>query len=109
MVGVVGDETAMTYQPSRVTERALQQRIIDTATALKWRSFHVFDSRRSEPGWPDLVLLRPPRLLFVELKSEKGRLTPEQQRWLDLLAQVPGVETAVWRPRDLPDAIDYLR
>ena len=99
----------MTYASSRVSEKALQQRIIDTATALKWKFYHTADSRRSVPGFPDLCLVRPPRLLFVELKSDKGRLTLEQQQWLDLLSKVPGVETCVWRPKDLPDAIEYLR
>ena len=99
----------MTYQPSRVLEKALQQRIIDAAKALHWLPYHTFDSRRSEPGFPDLVLCRPPRLLFVELKSEKGKLTAEQERWLALLAEVPGVETKVWRPSDLLDAIEYLK
>lgn len=59
-------------------------------------------------GWPDLILARPGRLLAVELKSNRGSLRPEQRRWLDIL-QAAGVETYVWRPRDLASgAIDAV-
>lgn len=51
-------------------------------------------------GWPDLVLVRSARMLCWELKSEKGRLRPEQQEWLDCLGQIPGAEVAVYRPSD---------
>jgi hypothetical protein len=51
-------------------------------------------------GWPDVVLVRPPRMLFVECKTHTGRLSPSQVVWMDLLADVPGVETYVVRPAD---------
>ena len=86
-----------------MTERELQQAVLELARLLRWSCYHTFDSRRSEHGWPDLVLVRPPRLVAAELKSEQGRLTPAQLGWLDLLRQVPGVETAEWRPRDWID------
>ena len=97
------------YESSRVLEKAFQQRIMDVAKALKWLCFHVFDSRRSPPGFPDCVFVRGERLVFAELKSEKGKVTPEQQQWLDALAGVPGVVVKVWRPKDLQDAIEFLR
>lgn len=99
----------MTYRSSTVPERRLQSMLLDAASALRWKAYHTFDSRRSAPGFPDLVLVRPPRLLFVELKSEKGKLTVEQQRWLDVLSEVPGVECYVWRPDDLQEALECLR
>lgn len=70
-----------------MNEKQLQQAVLDCATALGWRHFHTFDSRRSDPGFPDLVLARvPDRLLFVELKSETGRMSREQAEWIsDLL------------------------
>ena len=99
----------MSVQNWTDSERNLQARILEAARALRWLPFHVFDSRRSQPGFPDLVLVRPPRLIFAELKSAKGRITAEQQQWLDLLSQIPGVEIFVWRPADLQDAIGILR
>ncbi len=49
--------------------------------------FHPRYSLGSEPGWPDLVLIRrrDRRLVWAELKSEKGALSPRQAEVLDLL------------------------
>lgn len=80
-------------------EATLQAQIIGTATRLGWLSYHTHDSRRSTAGYPDLHLVHPGRRIsaLVELKTQKGRLTPEQQRWLTALAEA-GVNVAVWRP-----------
>lgn len=63
--------------------------------------YHTFDSRHSAAGFPDLVLVRVPELLIVELKTDKGKVTDDQQTWLEALAAC-GLETHVWRPRDRP-------
>lgn len=62
-----------------------------------WQVFHHLDSRGTEAGWPDLVLIRPPELVIVELKSERGKVTAAQQSTIDALG-VCGIETGVWRP-----------
>lgn len=90
-----------------MTEADWQTQVIELATLYGWRHQHQFDSRRSVPGWPDLVLCRPPELLIVELKTDKGRVRPEQQVWLDDLAAC-GVETAVWRPSDFETVHERL-
>jgi hypothetical protein len=55
-------------------------------------------------GFVDTVLVRGPELLLWELKTETGRVRPEQGEWLYRLSGVQVVETAVIRPRDLPQA-----
>ena len=95
---------------TRMTERELQDAIIDTAKLLGWRVMHtrparMLDGRWRTPieghaGFPDLVLLRPPRLVFAELKAKKGRVDFEQATWLNGLDAVPGVEQYLWRPAD---------
>lgn len=92
-----------------MTEAQLQDAVIDAARLLGWRISH-FRPARTEHGWrtpvqghvgfPDLVLLRPPRLLFVELKATRGTPNHDQAVWLNSLDTVPGVETFVWRPAD---------
>ena len=64
--------------------------------------YHTHDSRRSAPGFPDLVLVntRTGRVLFRELKTNKGRVSPDQQAWLDGLTAC-GMDAGVWRPNDL--------
>lgn len=84
--------------PLRLTERQLQDNILDAAQKLSWLTYHTWLSARSAPGFPDLVLVRANRLLAVECKSATGKLTPAQEMWLGVLGGVPGVETAVWRP-----------
>jgi hypothetical protein len=81
-----------------MTEVAWQRMVCDLAELRGWRWHHQHYSKRSPAGWPDLVLVRGPRLVAAELKSERGRVRPEQRVWLDALAAVPGVETYLWRP-----------
>lgn len=63
-----------------------------------WKAWHDTDSRRNAAGFPDLVLLRD-RVVWAELKSERGRLRDEQARFLTLL-RAAGQEVYVWRPSD---------
>jgi hypothetical protein len=119
-----------------VTEAEFQDQVIHLARLYGWRCAH-FRPARTEKGWrtpvqadgkgfPDLVLVRGPELIAAELKADKGRVSPEQQAWLDAFTAVgdaignllleayggarldglaeplpahPRVEAVVWRPR----------
>jgi hypothetical protein len=87
------------------SEREFQQAVLDLAGACGWWAYHTFDSRRSTPGFPDLVLAKVDRRLIVaELKTEKGRVSPAQREWLDLLAEIASdIDVCVWRPSDWPE------
>lgn len=92
---------------TRIVEReaGFQATVVQLAELHGWRLYHTHDSRRSNPGFPDLVLVRDGVLIFAELKSETGRVSPAQTEWLAALEHVereaPGVvSTHVWRPRD---------
>jgi hypothetical protein len=89
-----------------VSEEEWQGIVLKLAGLYGWAlTYHTHDSTRSNPGWPDLVLHRPPgELLIVELKTDTGRVSKAQQTWLAALA-CSGVETAVWRPRDLDSVV----
>lgn len=84
----------------QLLEHAFQQQVEGLARVYRWRRYHTHDSRRSNAGFPDLVLVRGPELLFVELKTRTGRVRPEQHDWLDALRAVPGIEVYLWRPDD---------
>ena len=79
-------------------EAQLQSMVVDLAKWCGYMCYHPHDSRRSVPGFPDLTMVhtRNGRLIFVELKSEKGRIRPEQKVWLELLGRHH--EAYVWRP-----------
>jgi hypothetical protein len=88
-----------------VSEKQYMQQIIDAAHYLGWSVYHVFDSRRSAPGFPDLVCVREGRMLAIEVKGPRGRVSDWQRYWLDLLGTVPGVTVMVAYPSDW-DAVE---
>ena len=70
-----------------------------------WAVFHDGYSRRSDPGWPDLVLLREGECLAVEMKARRGRVSAEQRRWISELGKVPGIEAMVVRGIEETEAL----
>jgi hypothetical protein len=70
-----------------VREAALQDRLRNLCRTLGLRHVHTHDSRRTEPGEPDSRIVRDPLewdrpwVLWIELKSERGRLSPAQREW----------------------------
>jgi hypothetical protein len=82
-------------------EADLQRAVLELAAAAGgWMAYHTHDSRHSAAGFPDLVLVdtRQHRLVWVELKSDRGRLSKPQAVWLQALERA-GQEVHVWRPR----------
>lgn len=102
-------------------EDVLQEKLRRLATMelpvpLRWRYYHTHRAQNSPAGFPDTVLVRPPRLVFAELKREGLRYqpSPAQHGWLDDLEDVaaaltvaagiplgPVPEVYLWRPSDL--------
>ena len=61
-------------------------------------------------GFPDYCAVRGGRLLFIELKSEDGKLSPEQQMWLDDLEEVRLIGAVrVFRPSDFETVMELLK
>lgn len=90
-----------------MTEDELLLAITEAATLLGWRWHHF---RRSDKGiqmghtgFPDLVLAKGGRVLFLELKAQEGHVTSEQLRWLQALP-----DALVVRPWDLDAVIGHL-
>lgn len=101
-----------------MTEAEFQSQVIDLARLFRWRVV-AFRPARTAKGWrtpvqgdagfPDLVLAGTrsgvTRTLFVELKTDRGRLRPEQQAWAAAL----GPYWRCWRPVMWPDIVRELR
>jgi hypothetical protein len=83
----------------QMREKQLQATIEQLAKYLGWRVYHTYDSRRSNPGFPDLCMVHAgqERVVWAELKSTTGRLTKAQREWLDDL-EAAGQECYLWRP-----------
>lgn len=119
------------------SEAAFQIKVVNYALYNGWRCYHPPDNRPIKAtsgrvyvqsvaaGYPDLTLAHAEqqRLVFAELKTEKGRPTAEQMEWATDLAEiataingytaagsdalaglsgqplkVPSVEVYLWRP-----------
>ncbi len=89
--------TDMSKTWGSMTEAQLQSTVIEIMRWKGWSCYHTHDSRRSEPGYPDLTAVRDSRLMFVEFKTEKGRMRPAQIEWLNMLVQAHG-EVYLVRP-----------
>lgn len=89
----------------KITEKEFQQQILDLAQLQNWRCYHTWNSRNSQQGFPDLVLVRPPRVIFAELKIGNNKPTPDQRIYRDLLLRCPGVEYYLW----LPDCWEQIK
>ena len=92
-----------------LTEAQLQAAVIDIAERFGWYVYHTHDSRRSQKGWPDIVAVKPPRVLFIELKTARGRVRPEQAHVLKLLSRCDTIASGIIRPDDLDALIERLR
>lgn len=88
-------------------ERAFQRQVVELAHLYGFREYHALNSRGSAHGWPDLVLCRPPDVLFVELKAEQTAVTADQIEWLAALAAC-GLETHLWRPSQFDEIHERL-
>jgi hypothetical protein len=91
-----------------LSEKVFMHRVLAHAEVRGWLVYHTHDSRRSEPGFPDLLLVRR-RLIAAEIKAQTGKLSRAQERWLQAFRECSGVEAFVWRPTDWPEIERVLR
>lgn len=100
------------------SEEEFLQQVLELARWCGWRVHHQRPARtargwrtalQGDPGFCDLVLCRPPRLILAELKSRRGSVSDDQRRWVEALAQCAGVEVGIWRPNDWGSIVQVLK
>jgi hypothetical protein len=121
------------------SEREFQAAVIEYAHLNGWlvhhgRAAQVREGKwvtpiQGDAGFPDLVMARGHQVVFAELKSEKGTMSPAQKRWIETLKEAadwagfefdfpadPPDHTAhrdlamkVWRPSDWDEIETTLR
>jgi hypothetical protein len=83
------------------TEAGFLRAVIDLARLHGWLVYHPLPLRtakgwatgtQGDAGFPDLTLAKGGRVILAELKTDAGKLTELQQRW------VRASGAAVWRP-----------
>jgi hypothetical protein len=106
MTTTPGGGTVRAALDASLSEAEWMRLVVETAQRLHWTVYHTRDSRGSTAGFPDICAVHPgppARLAFFELKTEGGRVAPEQQQWIDALGAVPGVVAFVARPHQWDD------
>ena len=98
------------------SEKQFMSFVIARSMMNGWKHYHPPDNKPDKngrvqygivKGFPDLTLVKGKRLVFVELKTETGRLMAEQKEWLALL-EATGAECYVWRPSMWKDVEEFL-
>ena len=91
-------------------EANFTKQVLQMAKLLGWRTAHFRPGMMANGRWitavsgdgkgfPDLVLVRGKRLLFVELKTDTGEMSDEQIDWMyDLF--YTNAEVMMWCPSD---------
>ena len=97
------------------SEADFQARVIRAARLHGWSVYAIPDSRRATlAGYPDLTMYRrlDRRIIFAELKREKGKTSPVQDEVLADLRDIAlggGCEVYVWRPSDWEAILSTLK
>jgi hypothetical protein len=93
--------------------------IIDLAHVHGWKVAHFRAGMRADgqyrtsvqgdgAGFPDLVLVRE-RVIFAELKTDKGKFLSELQASWTLALNTAAQEVYVWRPSDWDRIVEVLK
>ncbi len=108
-------------------EEVFVAHVVQLAQSNGWHVAH-FRPARTKQGWrtamtgdkgfPDIVAARDGVHVFAELKTDKGRTSPEQTGWLDALSwnrqsmRTPDWEptlVCLWRPSDWEQIVEVFR
>jgi hypothetical protein len=106
--------TIQRHKLQTLTEAQFQSQVVEWAKVYGWRVHgerpaQYRDGRwathiQGHAGFPDLVLVRGPRLIFAELKVGKNKPAAEQYAWhqalFDARSGSPHLEMYVWRPEE---------
>ena len=100
------------------TEADFTRDVLHLAHLYGWRTAHFLPGMNRRGKWQtavqgdgkgflDLVLIRE-RIIWAELKSENGKVTPEQKDWIKSLTSA-GQEVYVWKPSEWHEIESVLK
>lgn len=104
----------------KLSENDFLRQVIEAGHLYGWRIAHFRPSMNQRGQWstavqadgagfPDLVMVRGDRLIFAELKSEKGKISDRQYDWLQVLTKAKQSEVYIWRPSDWHKIVEILK
>ena len=89
-------------RPNDPCEKHFQATVIAYAKLRRWRVYHTLHSKGSEPGFPDLILIRGEEMIACELKREGRKPSEAQDAWLAAFNRVQDVSAFCWEPQHWP-------
>ena len=100
----------------RELEAELQGRLVETGRLCGWLVYHTYDSRRSDIGFMDIVMVRDGALLALEVKRGLAEIAAmartdsgkAQLDWIAAMQQVPGCRAAVVSPENEAMAMGWI-
>ena len=104
-------EAAAAMFQNMASEADMQKTIEDLVEMKHGRVFHVRNTSRAPEleDLPDLIIICPPIVGLIELKSLKRKITPGQQRVADLLDACDSLIVGIYRPWQLDELLEALR
>jgi hypothetical protein len=93
---------------AQVNETQWRAQVKELAKSAGWAWYYTPYSLGATPGWPDLGLVKPPRVVLAELKTPRGRIRAGQADTAYLLERCHDLEYHLWRPDDLEDVAEVL-
>lgn len=66
---------------------------------------------QGDPGWFDIAAIHPVKheVLLLELKTDSGKLSAFQEKWIMAANQCPGVKVLIVRPQDMAEFEERIR
>lgn len=107
----------MVTEKKLILEAEFQRLVMAKAEDEGWLTCHIRRSLMSDgrmltatssSGYPDLTLVRPPAVVFLELKAERGHSSPEQRKWIRQIQKCEGVEAWIVKPSDWREIVALL-
>ena len=92
----------------KVTEQEMLNQLMAEAGKAGWYAYHTYDSRRSKAGFPDVVLMKPPRMILIELKGPRGHASSDQKMVMQLARECTHIHAGFVWPAGLSDLLAGL-
>jgi hypothetical protein len=68
-------------KPKSISENDIKRQIKEYLDLRGWWNFPILQSLGAYPGLPDRIAIRDGRILFLEIKRPKGKLSEHQKKF----------------------------
>jgi len=90
-------------------ENLVKREIKDWLSFMGWFHFPILQGLGAYHGIPDIIAVKDKVVLFIEVKSEKGRLSPSQQDFFRNIANQGGHYIVARGYRDIETYVNDIK